>query len=439
MTPETTTSLLSFVQKHVEQDPVSVAHMLETMEEASVLPILKVLDPEYCAQIFPHLQVSYAAALFKEVTAEHFVEIAKEMKPEQAAAILIHLAHDLRKVLVERLPLEMKREVQELLRYPEDSAGRIMTTEYLAFRKDTKVKDAIQRIRSLAVQQHAPQTYAYVMDEGKHLMGVLNMRDLLLASPEAPLESIMKTDVFSVSGFMDREEVAHELAKRHFFTAPVVDAEHRLLGVLKADSLIGEIQDEATEDILKMVGAGSDEETFSPILFSLKKRLPWLHVNLATAFLAASVVALFEDIIARITILAVFLPVVAGQGGNAGAQTLAVVMRGLVMREIRPTNARRIILKEAGIGVLNGVIIGVVTAAIAWIWHGNPFLGVVIGLGMIVNLTAAGLSGAAIPILLKRFGLDPAQSSSIFLTTITDVVGFFAFLGFAVLFQDFLV
>jgi magnesium transporter len=238
---------------------------------------------------------------------------------------------------------------------------------------------------------------------------------------------------------MDREEIANELSRRKFFAVPVVDNQKRLLGIVKADQLINQSQAEATEDLQKMFGAGGDERAFSQIGFSLRKRLPWLHINLATAFLAASVVALFEDMIAKITVLAVFLPVVAGQGGNAGSQSLAVVMRGLVMREIAPNEVRTLIMKEAKIGFLNGLIIGLVTAFIAWIWKGNPFLGIVIGLAMIVNLVAAGLSGALIPLTMKSLGLDPAQSSSIVLTTITDVVGFFSFLGFAVLFQNFLV
>jgi magnesium transporter len=194
-----------------------------------------------------------------------------------------------------------------------------------------------------------------------------------------------------------------------------------------------------TKDIQKIFGAGGDERVNSTILFSLKKRLPWLHVNLATAFLAAAVVALFEGIIAKLTVLAVFLPVVAGQGGNAGAQSLAVVMRGIVMREIPRDKVFRLISKEAKLGAINGVIIGTVTALIAWIWYGNPYLGLVIGLGMLLNLVFAGLSGASIPIVMKRIGLDPAQSSNIILTTVTDVMGFIAFLGFAVLFQNYLV
>jgi len=214
---------------------------------------------------------------------------------------------------------------------------------------------------------------------------------------------------------------------------------NKLIGVIRPDQLIKGVKENISEDIMKMFGAGGDEKTFSPVLYTLKKRLPWLHVNLLTAFMAASVVAVFEDVIAKITILAVFLPIVAGQGGNAGAQSLAVVMRGLVMREIPPHKVKHLIAKETLVGAVNGVVIGVVTGMVSWLWKGNPYLGVVIGLGMLVNLTAAGLSGALIPVAMKALRLDPAQCSSIILTTITDIVGFFAFLGFAAIFQQFLI
>jgi magnesium transporter len=202
--------------------------------------------------------------------------------------------------------------------------------------------------------------------------------------------------------------------------------------------MIRGVQEDVTKDIQQMFGAGRDEKVFSSIWFSLKKRLPWLHVNLATAFMAAAVVAMFEGIIAKLTVLAVFLPVVAGQGGNAGAQSLAVVMRGIVMREIPKNKKLTLIMKEGKLGAINGATIGLVTAMMAWTWYGSPYLGLVIGLGMLVNLICAGLSGAAIPLLMKRIGIDPAQSSSIVLTTVTDIVGFFAFLSFAVLFQNYL-
>ncbi len=218
-----------------------------------------------------------------------------------------------------------------------------------------------------------------------------------------------------------------------------MDSENRILGIIKAERMIQGAKEDATKDIQRMFGAGGDERVFSTIFFSLKKRLPWLHINLAAAFLAAAVVALFEGIIAKLTILAVFLPVVAGQGGNAGAQSLAVVMRGIVMRKIPKDKILQLVLKEGKIRAINGIVIGSVTALVAWLWYGNPCLGLVIGLGMLVNLIFAGLAGASIPLIMKKIGIDPAQSSSIILTTVTNVLGFLAFLVFAVMFQNVLI
>jgi magnesium transporter len=332
---------------------------------------------------------------------------------------------------------KLREQVRELLTYPEDSVGRIMTTDFMSFPKNLSAQEAIDKIRKLGSKRF-PASYVYVVDDEAHLLGVLNMRDLMLAPPDRRLEFIMRKDVFIVNCFVDTEEAAAELAKRKYFAAPVVDGQNHLLGIIKAERMIQGVREDVTKDIQLMFGAGGDERAFSSVLFSLKKRLPWLHVNLATAFLAASVVAVFEGMIAKLTVLAVFLPVVAGQGGNAGAQSLAVVMRGIVMREIPKGKKLRLVLKEGILGGINGAVIGTVTATIVWIWNGNPYLGLVIGLGMIVNLVFAGLSGSSIPILMKRIGIDPAQSSSIILTTVTDVVGFLAFLGFAVMFQGYL-
>jgi len=262
------------------------------------------------------------------------------------------------------------------------------------------------------------------------------MRDMLLADPEKKLEEIMRTELFSLHTFTDVEEAAAELSKRRYFAAPVVDGENHLLGIVRAENLMSEVQEDAIEDMQKIFGSSGHEKAFSSIGFALKNRLPWLHVNLLTAFMAASVVAFFEDIIAKITILAVFLPVVAGQGGNGGAQSLAIVMRGLVMREIPKKKSLQLIMKESLVGLIGGVVTGLVTAMIAWGWFGNPYLGRVVGLGMMVTMLAAGMAGSGIPLVMKRIGLDPAQCSNIILTTVTDVVGFFAFLGFAVIFKD---
>jgi len=428
---------IPLVQKLFEHDPVAAAHSLETMKESDAIKVLRALPPGLTADVFRFFNANHAAELIKGVSPEVFRDIIEKLEPRQGASLFMNLSSEDRERFLEELPSKIKPIIVEFLQYPENSAGRIMSTEFLAFHTGVKVKDAIRRIRFLA-RKNIPSSYVYVIDSEDHLVGVINMRDMVIASNNQILEDIMHRDIVAINAFVDREEVANILSKLRYFAAPVIDAEKHMLGIVKADQLISDVQAEATEDIQKMFGAGGDERSISPVIFSVQKRLPWLYVNLATAFLAASVVGFFEDIIARFTVLAVFLPVVAGQGGNAGAQSLAVVMRGLVMREIPRIKVWTLIIKETWVGLLNGITIGIVTALIAWLWHGNPMLGLVIGLSMVVNLLVAGFSGAAIPIAMKAMGLDPAQSSSIVLTTITDVIGFFSFLGFAVVFQNYL-
>lgn len=436
---EANTALVPYVQKFFEYDPLTATHALETMDEEQAIQILITLPASVSASIFHRLQVDQAAVFLEKMPTESFKEIVGKMEPDQGASIFIHIADDIRAKMLAHLPDKTKKEIVDILTYPKGSVGTIMTTKYVAFHKDIKIKDAINKIRQRAHSKAPPASYLYVIDEENRLVGVINMRDLIIAEESNTLESIMIRDLFSLNAFTDREQAANEISKRKYFAAPVVDNENHLLGIIKADQLISQAQEVASADLQKMFGVSADERVFSTIKFSLRKRLPWLYINLGTAFMAGSVVALFEDVIAKITILAVFLPVVAGQGGNAGSQSLAVVMRGLVMREISPRETKKLILKEGKLGLINGVVIGLVTALIAWVWKGNPYLGLVIGLAMIVNLVAAGLAGATIPMGLKAFGIDPAQSSAIVLTTVTDIIGFFAFLGFAVIFQGYLI
>ena len=433
----TNTPLLTMVRDYIEHDPASAARTLEAMSEGEAAAVMQVLRRDLKARVIPHLQISFAAALLKGVSEKDFEAVAERMESERAAAIFSHLPEDAQQRFLPLLDDKVRRHARELLAYPEDSVGRIMTPQFLALRDTLKARDAVRKIRLLS-KNGMPVSYAYVVDADDTLVGVLNMHALLLADPGVSLESLMRPQVFSLRPFTSRGDAAAQLAQRRYFAAPVVDAENRMLGVVKAERLIQDAPLEIARDVQKMFGAGGDEGAFSTIGYSMRKRLPWLHVNLATAFLAAGVVALFEDTIAKITVLAVFLPVVAGQGGNAGAQSLAIVMRGLVMREIPRSRYGPLILKEGILGIINGVVTGLVTALVAWLWYGNPALGLVVGLGMIVNLFCAGLAGASIPIGLKAVGLDPAQCSSIVLTTVTDVVGFFAFLGFAVLFMEYL-
>ncbi len=426
------------VKKFIEHDVVAASNIIEGLEDRHASEVLESLPTDLAAGVIKNLQISFASILLEQTKDEFLQKVLPKLEPQLLTTILMHISEKSRARLKQHISGAIEEQIRELLQYPEGSVGRIVSTDFLSFNKEVIVKEAINKIRSLS-RKHRPASYAYVVDEQKHLIGVLNMLDLMIAQPGQTLESIMIKDVFSLHGFLDIQEAAADLARRKYFAAPVVDSENKIIGIIKAERLIKGVQEDSTQGLQQMFGAGRDERPFSSIAFSLKKRLFWLHINLVTAFMAASVVALFEGIIAKLTILAVFLPVVAGQGGNAGAQSLAVVMRGIVMREIPKEKTRALILKEGGLGAINGLVIGIVTAIVAWIWHGNPYLGVVIGLGMFFNLIFAGLAGASIPLFMKKIGIDPAQSSSIILTTVTDILGFLAFLGFAVIFQNLLI
>jgi len=433
-----TNPLLPIVVRYAQADPVAAAHNIETLSEEHAIEVLESLLPSDLKKVLVQLSPSFISGIVQTITPERVAPILEKGGSAVCASVLLILPEQMRTEFLSSMSDELREEIQEFLTFPEDSAGRMMNTDYTAFHHRATVKQAVSQLRARVGIQRAPSNI-FVIDDEHKLLGVIRMRDMLIAEEDTLLKELMNADVFTVSPFDEKAEAFRILSGRGFTSLPVVDSQGHLLGVVRATNLLEEAKDTASRDIQKLFGVGKDERTFSPIGFSLRKRLPWLHVNLATAFLAASVVALFEGVIAKITILAVYLPVVAGQGGNAGAQSLALVMRGLVMREIPSQEVKRMLLKESIIGAINGVVIGLVTAAIAWLWNGNIYLGLVIGVAMIINLAVAGFSGAVIPITMKRLGLDPAQSSSIVLTTITDVVGFFAFLAIAMLLQNLLI
>lgn len=428
--------LINLISRYVSYHPGSAAQALESLNAESAASALMQLPLPTAKEIFHQVSETYAAQMASHFPPERLGELSAGMDPEQAGRLFQQLPSELRKPFLKAFTVQQRRRIREFLSYPEASAGKVMMKRFTALAPTTSVKEAIEKLRRGYRQIHRTN-YIYVVDKSMTLLGMVSVWDLLMADEAAPLESIMG-EVFSVNCFMDLDQLANEFSNRRYFALPVVDNENKLLGVVRAEQVIEDIQEQASEDLQIMFGAGGEEKPFSSIWFSLKQRILWLHANLATAFMAAAVVGFFEGIIAKITILAVYLPVVAGQGGNAGAQSLAVVMRGLVMREIPRQRFTQLILKEALIGTINGLVIGMVTGLIAWTWHGNPYLGVVVGLGMIVNLLVAGLAGAGIPLLVKALGGDPAQSANIILTTITDTVGFFAFLGFAAVFQQYL-
>jgi magnesium transporter len=280
--------------------------------------------------------------------------------------------------------------------------------------------------------------YLYVVNEGGRLRGVVPIRRLVSAPPSRPCGELMIPDPASVNAFADQEEAARLVARYNLLAIPVVDDNGRMLGVITVDDVIDVITEEATEDMYHMAGLSEEDRVFSPASTSVRKRLPWMMINLATAFLAAWVVGLFEHSIQQIVALAVFMPIVAGMGGNGGTQALTVITRGIALGEIEFSTGLRAVLKEVLVGVVIGAATGLVSAGIALVWRGNPYLGLVLFLAMIINMGVAGLSGAAIPLMLKAVRQDPALGSGVIVTTFTDVFGFLSFLGIGTLMINYL-
>lgn len=428
-------TLQTLVRAFAEMHPEGAAHALEALPPAEAANVIEGLPAEVVGHVAERLTPHAAGAIFGHVELPRLQDLLKTMAPRDAAAVLQHLDDARRESALNSLAPEAARALRTLVSYPPETAGGIMDPTVVSLAVDLSVHEAVDLLR------RAPRQalyYLYVTDRNGVLHGVLNLRDLLLSPPERPIRELVNARVVSVPVGMDREEVAALMRERKFVALPVVDDEGRLLGVVKHDEVLDTVGEEAFEDMQKMVGAGGDESALSPVSTVVRRRLPWLYVNLVTAFIASAVVGLFEDTIAQVTALAVFLPIVSGQGGNSGAQALAVVMRGLSLREILPGSAWSVIVKELLAGLANGVAIAVVTGLAVGFWSHSAALGMVIGLAMTVNMAMAALAGAAIPLLLKRLGRDPAQSSIIFLTTVTDVVGFASFLGFAALFMPYL-
>jgi magnesium transporter len=373
-----------------------------------------------------------AAQLLAGRSAEEIAKLVQELPSDDAAAVIDNLPEELSTAVLELMGRKESGEVENLLEYPERTAGRIMNPHVFALAEDLTVGEAIIALQ--ASRDVEMVFYLYIVDGRGHLVGVTSLRRLLLVSPETPLKRIMTADPISARVDMDQEEVARLVASYNLLAIPVVDEHNKLAGVITVDDVIDVIKDEATEDLYRLAGVSSDERVFTPAAESLRKRMPWLIVNLATAFLAAAVVGVFQNTIEGWAALAVFMPIAAGMGGNAATQTLTVIIRGIALGELTWGNSRKALVKNLIVGVANGVVTGTIAALIAWAMHGDVRLGVILGLALVMNLFVAGLVGTLIPLGLKAMKVDPALASTVFITTFTDVCGFASFLGLATLF-----
>lgn len=424
------------VQSLLSSDPTAVAQAVERLAPSEAEEVLRDLPANELASVIERLESSAAVQVIERLVPSQRAAAFAEMPPRVAALLLRRLSETAQAETLQQVSGDVADRLREALQYPADTAGGIMEPLATTLLSDLSVEQAIGVVRA------APREslfYLYVVDRERKLVGVLNTRDLLLADPHARIADLAHRDVVSVPATMDREEVADVIRHRHFLALPVVGEEGRLLGVVSHEQVVETVEEEAFEDFQRTVGAGADETTLSPVRTVVTRRLPWLLLNLATTFAAAAIVGLFESTIARVTALAVLLPVVAGQAGNSGAQSLAVVLRGLALDELLPGTAWRVFRKEVLAGLINGAFIAAVTAGGVWLWSGSTALAAVMGTSMWFCLILSPLVGAGIPIALHRCGLDPAQSSTIFLTTFTEVAGFGLFLGLAALCVQWLV
>ncbi|MCG6866654.1 MAG: magnesium transporter [Thiogranum sp.] len=419
----------------IDKFPQQATEVLEAAPVEEVAQLLRMQTAERGAHILARISTALATSVLKQLKADQASRILAAMDPIGAALLLRSLDQQTRDAMLAKLEPQLARELDELMSYPEGTAGRLMQPRAPRMPAHRTARQALAKLRRFTSRDAA---VLVVTDDDGKLVGLANLADVVRADPASQLANIVQAAPVRVDALTTREEIIDLFSRYRLQVLPVVDLDNRLLGVIHQSSVIQAAQEEAAADMQAMVGASRDERALSSPIFAMRKRLPWLNINLVTAFLAAAVVGLFENTIAQFTALAVLLPVVAGQSGNTGAQALAVIMRGLALREIRVRHWQRVIVKEVLAGVLNGTAIAIVTGLGVLVWSRSAGLALVIAVAMVISMALAGLAGAAIPLILTRLRQDPAQSASIILTTVTDVVGFFSFLGLATLLSQLL-
>ena len=360
-----------------------------------------------------------------------------ELDSDDALMVLEEMDEDRQKELLDHISDTERTFIEEGLSYPEDSAGRLMQREVVTVPSQWNVGQCIDYIRRRAddEENELPSIFydIFVIDARHHPVGAVSLSALLRSRRQTPVSEVMEEDMHEIPVDTDQEDIAFLFRQRDLVSAPVIDMAGRLVGAITIDDVVDVIHEEHEEDIMRMGGVIEDD-LYQASISTARARFSWLVVNLLTAILASMVIGLFDATIQEVVALAVLMPIVASMGGNAGTQTLTVTVRALATKELTGANAFRVITKEVIVGCFNGIAFAILTGLVAWLWFGSSTLGIVIASAMVINMIVAGLAGTTIPIMLERAGIDPAIASSVFLTTITDVVGFFAFLGLAALF-----
>lgn len=410
--------------------PADLAELVLDLNEGQRRTLLDHLPTDIVGQLFEFAEDDELRDLIRGVGIEDLPAVLEEVEDDVAADVIQQLEPEEQAETL--AALDRGDEVAELMQYGDESAGGIMTRGFVALNEGITVQQAIDYLRVLRPPADRAY-YLYVIDPDRKLQGTVSIRDLIVAAPRTRLGEITQRDIHAVATGTDQEEAARTLQKYNLLAVPVVDDEGRLEGVMSADDLIDVLQEEATEDMYRMVGLDQDERIFSPVRTSVRRRIPWMLVNLVTAFVAAATVGLFDATIGKAAVLAVFMPVVAGQGGNAGTQTATIAVRSIALGDLDVGDVFRACRKEILVAMANGLAIGSVAAVGSYVWKQNEALSLVLGAALFLNICAATMGGVLIPLGLKAIRVDPALAANIFVTTITDILGFLFFLGIATL------
>jgi len=409
--------------------PPDLADLVELLDAGKRASFVQALGPNINYDVFSELDEAVRDQLAQELPTSYLARAVTQLDSDDAAYFLETLETDDRAAVLDRLPAGERAALTRNLEYPAETAGRLMQGEFVSVAPFWNVGQVIDYMREA---DHLPETFSeiYVVDPAFRVVGAVNLSHLLRNKRDVAVAKIMQADISTIEAAADQEEVARQFERYDLFSAPVVDGNGRLVGVVTVDDVVQVIEDEVDEDVRRLGGVG-DESVVDSVFHTMKSRFVWLFVNLLTAVLASLVIHLFDASIAEMVALAVLMPIVASMGGNAGTQTMTVTVRALATHDLSSLNASRVIFREVFVGLLNGALFAVILACVTIAWFGSGLLGAVIGAAMIFNHLAAALAGILIPLALQRLHYDPAVASSVFVTTITDVVGFFAFLGLA--------
>ena len=413
-----------------DMEPEDIAHLLEASPRKSRNVLWQLTDPEDYGEILDELSEGVKDGIVSQMAPQSIVEATEGMETDDVAYVLRSLPHDVSREILSQMDTVDRFRVETALSYPEDTAGGMMNTDFITIRADVEI-DVV--LRYLRMKSELPDSTdaLYVLDEESRLIGHLSLATLLTTQPDILVSEVMDDADEAIPVNTDDGEVANLFERRNWVSAPVVDENLLLLGRITIDDVVDVIREDAEHSMMSMAGMDDEEDTFAPVVKSARRRSVWLGMNVLAALAAASVSNMFEATLAQMASIAVLMTIVPSMGGVAGNQTVALVIRGLAVGHIGDSNQKELLLKEAGIGLLNGILWASIIGGIVMVWKGDIMLGAIISAAMLVNLTVAGIAGVTIPLILKKMNIDPALAGGMALTTITDIIGLFAFLGLA--------